>query len=171
MDLASTRSPLGRAERLERDHRRFHVFNLKKGLASLAIAGTLLGTTALGAVAAPPTQVTGAGAAGVVAATVAALNNVNVVDNTVDVTIVQLNDSLNDLDVLNNVLNDSPILNNNQILQGIAIQDINVAIANGSLNDNNLPILQNALQEADIQIGQVVGVGVLSGGDLIVFTR
>jgi hypothetical protein len=147
------------------------MFDLKRGLASLAIAGTLLGTTALGAAAAPPTQVSQNGAAGVVAATVAALNNVNVTDNTVDVTIVQLNNSLNNLRALNNVLNNSPILNNNQILQGITIQDINVAIANGSLNNNNLPILQNALQEANIQIGQVVGVGVLSGGDLIVFTR
>ncbi len=146
------------------------ITRMKKGIASLAIAGALLGGSVVGASAAP-TQVAGNGEGGVVAAAVQALNNVNLTDNNVDVAIVQLNNSLNNLRALNNVLNNSPILNNNNILQGITVQNIDVAIANGSLNNNNLPILQNALQNANIAIGQVVGVAVLSGGDILVFTR
>lgn len=144
---------------------------LKQRLAALALAGTLMGTTTLGVAAAPPTQVAKNGAGGVVAATVAALQNVNVNDTNVDVAIVELSNSLNNLTALNNVLNNSPILNDNNVLQDITIQNIDVAIANGSLNNNNLPILQNALQNADIAIDDVVGVAVLSGGDLMVFTR
>jgi hypothetical protein len=143
---------------------------LKQQLAALTLAGALMTSTVVGIAAASPTQVAGNGAGGVVAATVTALQNV-AINDTVDVTIVQLNNSLNNLRALNNVLNNSPIANNNNILQGITVQNIDVAIANGSLNNNNLPILQNALQNADIAIGQVVGVAVLSNGDLLVFTR
>jgi hypothetical protein len=143
----------------------------KQRLAALALAGALMGTTVAGVAAAPPTQVAGNGARGVVAAAVAALQNVTVTDNTVDVAIVQLNNSLNNLTALNNVLNNSPILNNNTILSDITVQNIDVAIANGSLNQVAQNALQNALQNADIQIGEVVGVSVLSGGDLLIFTR
>jgi len=94
-----------------------------------------------------------------------------VTDNTVDVTVVQLNNSLNNLTALNNVLNNSPILNNTQILQGITVQDIDVAVANGSLNENDVDLLTNALRDADIQLDDVVGVAVLSGGDLLIFTQ
>jgi hypothetical protein len=39
------------------------------------------------------------------------------------------------------------------------------------LDNSQIDILRQALQNANIQIGQVVGVGVLSGGQLIAFTR
>jgi hypothetical protein len=141
--------------------------HLKQRLAALTLAGALMVSTVASIAAASPTQVAGNGARGVVAAAVAALQNVNATNNTVDVAIVQLNNSLNNLTALNNVLNNSPIANNNNILQGITIQNIDVAIANGSLNQ----LAQNALQNANIAIGQVVGIAVLSGGDLLVFVR
>ena len=140
---------------------------LKQRLAALALAGTLMGTTVAGIAAAPPTQVAGNGAGGVVAAAVAALQNVNVEDNEVDVAIVQLNNSLNNLRALNNVLNNSPIANNNDILQDITVQNIDVAVLNGL----DLDILNGALNDANIVLNDVVGVAVLSGGDLLVFTR
>jgi hypothetical protein len=140
---------------------------LKQRVAALALAGTLMGATTMGIAAAPPTQVAGNGAGGVVAAAVAALQNVNVTDNNVDVAIVQLNNSLNNLRALNNVLNNSPILNNNNVLQDITVQNIDVAIANGL----DVDILNNALNDANIVLNDVVGVAVLSGGDLLIFTR
>jgi hypothetical protein len=139
---------------------------LKQRLAALALAGTLMATTTVG-IAAAPDQVAGNGARGVVAAAVAALQNVNVKDTDVDVAIIQLNNSLNNLTALNNVLNNSPILNNNNILQDITVQNIDVAIANGV----DVNILNQALNDANILITDVVGVAVLSGGDLFIFTR
>ncbi len=146
------------------------ITRIKKSIASLAIAGSLFGATIAGVSAAQPSSVQQGGAAGVVAAVVQANNLIN--NNTLDVTVVQLNNSLNNLTALNNVLNNSPILNNNNILQGITVQNIDVAIANGSFNG---PILQNALQNAlrnaNITIQDVVGVAVLNGGDIILFAR
>jgi hypothetical protein len=134
---------------------------LKQRVAALALAGTLMGATTLGVGAAHTTQVAGNGAGGVVAAAVAALQNVNVTDNNVDVAIVQLNNSLNNLRALNNVLNNSPILNNNNVLNNITIQDISV------LTFDQVQILENA----NIVLNDVVGVAILSGGDFLVFTR
>jgi hypothetical protein len=137
---------------------------IKKGVASLALAGTLFGGTVLGVGAERPQQANN-GAAGVVAAAVQALNNIDIRDNVVDVAVVELNDSLNnltltalnDLTALNNFLNGSPILSNNDV----TIQDVDV------LSPTQIAILE----AANINIDDVVGVAILSGGDLLVFTR
>ncbi len=129
---------------------------IKKSVASLAIAGALFGGTVVGVGAQhlPPVQeVTQNGARGVIAAVVAAL--VDLRGANVDVAVVELNNSLNNLTALNNVLN------NNNILQGFTIQDVSV------LSDNQIEILE----DANIVIDDVVGVAILSGGDLLVFTR
>ncbi len=112
----------------------------------------------------PPTQ--NNGAAGVVAAVVG-LNNTLTGGQ---VGLVNIDRSLNNLTALNNVLNNSPILSNNNVLNGspilndsannlVTIQDILNNSLNGIqiLNDNN------------IEIGQVLGVAVLSGGGIAVF--
>jgi len=57
------------------------------------------------------------------------------------------------------VLNNSPILSGNDI--DITVQDINV-LTNAQID---------ILRDANIVLNDVVGVAVLSGGDLIVFTR
>jgi hypothetical protein len=152
------------------------ITRIKKSIASLALAGTLFGGAIVGASAAPVTQVTHNGAGGVVAAAVAALNNVNANNNKVDVAIVQLSNSLNNLTALNNVLNNSPILSNNNILQNITVGDVNVlnkvvTVGNITLTDVQVAALNNILSQNGINIGQVVGIAVLSGGDLLVFTR
>ena len=96
---------------------------------------------------------------------ISALNNVAVQVDRVnalndltiaDVRVVNVEDVLNNNRVLNNALND----NNVQILQDFL---------NGSLN--NAEILNNLLQNANIAITDVVAVNVLSGGDVVVFTR
>jgi hypothetical protein len=131
------------------------LMRIKKSVASLALAGTMFGATVVGVGAQHVTQVGQNGARGVIAAVVTALQNVNVTDNNVDVAVVELNNSLNNLTALNNVLN------NNNILQGFTIQDVSV------LSANQIDILRNA----NINIGEVVGVAILSGGDFLVFTR
>lgn len=82
--------------------------------------------------------------------------NVNAGDDIVDIEVVDLDNSLNNLRALNNVLNNSPILS------GIDITVQDISVLDGAvieiLNDNN------------IALDDVVGVAVLSGGDLIVFT-
>ncbi len=126
---------------------------MKKGLASLALAGSIIGTTVVGAGAAPVTQVqvTQNGAGGLIDAVVVALNNVNVNVENVDVAVVELNNSLNNLQALNNVLNNNDI--------DIVVQDVNV------LTDFQIEILENA----DIDIDDVVAVAILDNGDIIVF--
>ena len=57
------------------------------------------------------------------------------------------------------MLNNSPILSGNDI--DITVQDINV-LTNAQID---------ILRDANIVLNDVVGVAVLSGGDLIVFTR
>ena len=95
-----------------------------------------------------------AGAAGVVAA------------------VIQINDSLNDISVLNsnftnvqalnNVLNNSPILSNNNIhnIQVLSYNDIDITLTN---------VLTNFLNENDIDIDDVVAVSILDDGRIIVF--
>ena len=137
------------------------VQKLSTGVAGSALALTLAFTP----VAAQEVQVidAGNGAAGLVAAVVDAnvvLNDV-LNDNNVDVAVVELNNSLNNLRALNNVLNNSPILNNNNVLNDLTVQNINV------LTDFQIDVLRNA----DINLDDVVGVAILSGGDFIVFTN
>lgn len=137
------------------------VQKLTTGVAGSALALTLAFTP----VAAQEVQIIEArnGAAGLVAAVVDAnvvLNDV-LNDNNVDVAVVQLNNSLNNLRALNNVLNNSPILSNNDVLNDLTIQNIDV------LTDFQIDVLR----DANINLTDVVGVAVLSGGDLIVFTN
>ncbi len=130
---------------------------IKKSVASLALAGALFGGTVLGVGAAPIKN----GAGGVVAAAIQAITTVTNT-GTIDVAVVELNNSLNNLTALNNVLN------NNDIIDDITVGDINVVrIGDITLTD----VLQNFLNDNKILISDVVGVAVLSGGDFIVFTR
>lgn len=125
----------------------------KSHIASFALAGALFGSVATGTVAqrtTPDVVAVGQnGAAGLVAAVVDATVILN--DVSVDVVVVDLSNSLNNLRALNNVLNNNDI--------DVTVQDISVL--DGAviqiLNDNN------------IALDDVVGVAVLSGGDLIVF--
>ncbi len=126
---------------------------MKKRLVSLALALSLMGVFTLGA-SAQPQQTTRNGAAGLVAAVVAALNNVNVDVDNIDVAVVELNNSLNNLRALNNVLNNSPILSNNNVTIG----DINI------LNDAQLEVLSDiGINVEDV----LVIIEVLDGGDFV----
>jgi hypothetical protein len=138
------------------------LMRIKKGVASLAIAGTLLGTSAVGALAAPPASNGPQSAANsaVITETVRQLGLVNA--SGIQVGLVNVDKSLNSLQILNNVLN------NNDIIDDITVGDINVVrIRDITLTD----VLTNFLNANQIAINDVVGVAVLSGGDLIVFTR
>jgi hypothetical protein len=131
---------------------------IKTHIASFALAASLFGGAAVGTVAAQPQGGTQrGGAAGVVAAVVQAVANVNVEDNVVAVDVVELDNALNNLRALNNVLNNSPILSQNDI--DITVQDVSV------LTLDQVAILE----DADILVTEVIGVAVLSGGDIIVF--
>ena len=94
---------------------------------------------------------------------ISALNNVSVQidrvnalnDLTVgDITVVNVEDVLNNNNVLNNVLNNS--LNDNTVLTDF-------------LNDNT--VLNEFLNNNDIAISDVVAINVLSGGDVVVFQQ
>ncbi len=98
---------------------------------------------------------------------VSALNNVNIeIDNVLndltitDVRVVNVEDSVNNNRVLNNVLN------NNQT-------DITVLqnFLNSSLNDNNVEFLQNFLNNNNIAVSDVVAIDVLSGGGVVIFVQ
>ncbi len=136
--------------------------NIKRGIVTGAISLSLLGGTAA-TVAAAPAQ--GGGAETVMAAPqnanvgqlVRGLINVNIgavqadvdVDNVLnDFTLVNVEDVLNDnnVEILNNVLNNSPILNENNIV----IRDL------VEVNNNDIDAL--------------IAIGILDGGDLILFT-
>lgn len=124
---------------------------IKTRIASFALAASLLGGVAMGTVAG---QEQGgrqaAGAAGVVAAVVQAVANVNVQDTEIELEVVDIGNSLNNLRALNNVLNNNDV--------DVVVQDVSV------LDAAQLEVLNNA------NITDVVGVAVLSGGDFIVFT-
>ncbi len=124
--------------------------------------------TALGVGAAPPQQ----GAAGVANQVVDALVVVQAAG--VDVALVELNNSLNNLTALNNVLNNSPILSNNDI--DITVGDVNIlnnVVTVGDITLSNIQVtaLNDFLKNNNIALDDVVGIAVLSGGDLLVFTR
>ncbi len=138
---------------------------LRTRIASTALALSLIGASAATAFAANPTQVNRNGAAGLVAAVVSALNNVNVSDNNIDVAVVELNNSLNNLTALNNVLNNSPILSNNDIIDDVTLTDVNV------LSIDQSSVLNDFLNNNDIDVNAVVGVVVLGGLDILAYTR
>jgi len=85
-----------------------------------------------------------------------ALNNIAVQD----VQVVNVQDVLKNGRVLNNVLQHADI--NVQVLQDFL---------NNSVNNNTVQILNNALNNNDVNVSDVVAVNVLSGGDIVLFTR
>ncbi|MDP9351097.1 MAG: hypothetical protein M3P51_06120 [Chloroflexota bacterium] len=98
------------------------------------------------------------GAAGLVAAVVQIAS-----DGDIDVSVVELNNSLNNLRALNNVLNNSPILSNNDI--DVTVGD--VSLLSDFLNDNNIT-LEDFLNDLNIELDDVVGIVLLDTGDIIV---
>ncbi len=75
----------------------------------------------------------------------------------VDVAVVEIEDSLNNLQALNNVLNNSPILSNNNI--DVDIQDVDIEVLEDILNDLDIDL--------DLDNLDVLGFGLLDNGDLL----
>jgi hypothetical protein len=128
----------------------------KGAIAAMAAAGLLsLGLSAPAAAA--PNQV--AGAAGLVAVVVQidrTLNNVSVLSDIGEINIVNVEDSLNNLQVLNN----SPILSDNVVIVQDFLNNCTVASCfeiSNFLNDNN------------VNVQDVISIDLLSGGDINVF--
>ena len=140
---------------------------MKKGLAALALAGSLLGATVVGAAAAPPNPTQRGGAAGLVAAVVQAIANVDVRTGDIDVAVVELNNSLNNLTALNNVLNNSPILSNNDIIDDITVINGDVTVTD-VLNDAQIAVLNDVV---DLENVVIVAIVELLSGDFIVITQ
>ena len=129
--------------------RRLLPFVLAAGLAAAAVAPVAAANNQSG------------GAAGVIAAVVQVqdtLNNLQVLSGNGNVEIVTVKDSLN------NVLQNSRFLNNITILQDFLNQpNCSVIAVCNSLN--------NVLNNNNVQVADLVAIDVLSGGDLILFTR
>ena len=129
---------------------------LKRSVAVAGAAATLLVGTA-GAASAHPNQV--GGAVGLVAAVVQVdrtLNNVSVLSDIGEINIVNVEDSLNNLQVLNN----SPILSDNVVTLQDFLNNCTVASCfeiSNFLNNNN------------VNVQDVIAIEVLSGGDINVF--
>ncbi|MDP9368398.1 MAG: hypothetical protein M3Q03_09010 [Chloroflexota bacterium] len=132
---------------------------MKTKIAAFALALAMMGGF-VGSTAAQTNQQ--GGAAGVVAA----VANVNVEDNEIDVAVVELNNSLSNLTALNNVLNNSPILSNNEITVG------DITILEDFLNNNDINVtVQEFLNDNDIDVvvGDVIGIAILDDTDIVVF--
>ena len=127
---------------------------VKARIASFALAASLFGTAAVGTVSAQ--QSNRGGAAGLVAAVVQIATD--------DVVNVKVVDSFNNLRALNNVLNNSPILSNNDV--AITVGD--VSLLSNFLNDNNIT-LTNFLNQNNVVLEDVVAIGLLDTGDIIIF--
>jgi hypothetical protein len=135
---------------------------MKLRIAAVALLVTLVGMVFVTPIsAAPPAQgaVQHNGAGGLVAATVGVVAQLQSTDSQVG--LVNLSNSLNNLTALNNVLNHNNVLDNNNV--PITVQDISV------LNGVQVTALNDALNALNVQIGQVVGVAVLSGGQILAF--
>lgn len=137
---------------------------MKQRIAALAVLITLLGLVLAAPLsAAAPTTVQSNvqknGAHGVVAAVVNVVGQVQAQD--AQVGLVNLSNSLNNLRALNNVLNHNNVLDNNNV--PITVQNISI------LSNDQFTILNDALNALHINIGQVVGVAVLSGGQILAF--
>jgi len=126
------------------------------------LGAAVLSVAAVGNFAAvPTTHAEGpdiAGASGLVAAVVQidhSLNGVYVLDS-----------NFTNVQALNNVLNNSPILSNNDI------NNIQVLSYNDFLNNNTVTVqnvLTDFLNNNNVAIGQIVGVSLLDGGQILVF--
>ena len=129
---------------------------LKRGIAVAGAAATLMVGT-VGSAAAQPNQA--AGAAGLVAVVVQVdrtLNNVSVLSDIGEINIVYIEDSLNNLQVLNR----SPILSDNVVTVQDFLNNCTVASCfeiSNFLNNNN------------VNLQDVIAIDVLSGGDINVF--
>ena len=100
-----------------------------------------------------------AGAAGLVAAVVQVdrtLNELSVLSDIGEINIVYVEDSLNNLQVLNG----SPILSDNVVTVQDFLQDCSVA---GCIE------ITNVLNDNNVVVSDVVAIDVLSGGDIDVF--
>ncbi len=125
----------------------------------LALAGTMALSVVSTGAAAPPNQV--GTAAGVVAAVVQVdrtLNDLQVLSNIGNLEIVTVKNSLN------NVLQNARFLNNITILQNFLNNPTCSVVA---VCDS----LQNFLNANDVLITDVVAINVLSGGDIVIFQR
>lgn len=136
-------------------------------LTTMGLMGLMLIAPLSAAAARPTTQTQGA------AGLVNALVGLNGQLGPNQVGILNIGNSLNNLTALNNVLNNSPILSGNNVLNGSPIlnnslnnlQAIkNILILNGALNGNTI----TAANGNTVNIGQVLGVAVLSGGGIVV---
>ena len=138
---------------------RFMGMTIKQRVASGALALALLSGTGASVAAQSQGGGTGQGQTGGAAGLVAAVLQI-AADDAVNVQVV---DSLNNLRALNNILNNSPILSGN---------DIDVTVGDVSLLSNflNDVTLTDFLNDLDLVIGDVVGIAILSGGDIIVLT-
>lgn len=127
---------------------------LKQRIASGALALALLGGT--GASVAAQNQGGGSrqGQAGGASGLVAAVLQIQA-DDVVNVQVV---DSLNNLRVLNNILNDNDI--------DVTVGD--VSILSDFLNNNNIT-LENFLNNNNVVLSDVVAIGILDTGDIIIF--
>jgi len=83
------------------------------------------------------------GAEGLIAAVVQVADVIDITDSNIEIVTIEIEDSLNDITVLNDILNESPILNDNTIV----ITDV---IEIGSIDN-------------------LIAIGILEGGDLILF--
>ena len=131
---------------------------MKRRLTSLTLALALLGTFVFGAASTEAAPKNVGGAAGLVAAVVQIAT-----DDLVEVNVV---DSFNNLRALNNVLNNSPILSNNDI--DVTVGDVSILTDFLNENDISLEDFLNDL-DVDIDIDDVVAIGLLDTGDIIVF--
>lgn len=137
---------------------------MKLRIAAVALLVTLVGMIFVTPIsAAPPAPVQGTvqqnGARGLIAATVGVVAQLQ--NGSGQVGLVNLSNSLNNLTALNNVLNNNNVLDNNDV--PITVQNISV------LDGAQFTILNDALNALNVQIGQVVGVAVLSGGQILTF--
>jgi len=131
---------------------------MKRFCLVLALAGTMM-LSVISTGAAAPNQV--GTAAGVVAAVVQVdrtLNDLQVLSNIGNLEIVTVKDSLN------NVLQNAKFLNNITILQNFLNNPTCSVVA---VCDS----LQNFLNDNNVLITDVVAINVLSGGDIVIFRR
>lgn len=134
--------------------------NIKRGIATGALALSLLGGSAAGVVAQNQGGGTGQGQAGGAAGLVAAVAQI-AADDVVNVQVV---DSLNNLRALNNILNNSPILSGNDV--DVTVGD--VSILEDFLNANDIA-LEDFLNDNNVLLSDVVAIGILSTDDIIIF--
>ncbi len=102
-------------------------------------------------------DVDGNGSKAVVATVGDALVELN--DADVDVAVVEIEDSLNNLQALNNVLNNNDI--------DVDIQDVDIEVLENILNGFDIE-LEDILNDLDIEVGDVLGFDLLDNGDLLI---